>query len=153
MIFLSACQLKDIQIEDDFIVEKDSPVVSMDTIPNTDEFTLSTFDTFPEELNGCSCYFSFTKNAFNDKQFIFAGQLQDSMAFLKKQNNWVKLKQNHPTVMDTLCIEAKNDSITMIIKGLKQSSAYETTQYKAEMKVEKDGKVVFNGDVYGECGC
>lgn len=154
ILLLTSCELRDnpiFSIEEDL---KNAEVIQMDSMKDLPEFTLTSFSDFPEEIEGCSCYFSMTKNAFGDQQYIYAGTSLDSIGYIKKQGDWVKLiQQPVQQLHDSVMIQAQNDSIMLRIRAVKDSSAYETIQYKGELKVTKFDQEVFSGEIYGECGC
>lgn len=155
LIVFNACELREIPIFSKADTIENSTIVAMDSVNKSLEFSLTTFTDFPNEIEGCSCYFSLTKNAFKDHQYIYSGLLLDSISYVKKEGNWVKLLQSQAKEnnRDSVLIEAGNDSMWIEIKGKLDSSAYETRQYKANMKVLKFDKEVFSGEVFGECGC
>lgn len=154
VMLLSGCELKENPI---FRQSKntDSIIIDMDSVQQMPEFTLSTFSEFPEEIDGCSCYFSLTKNAFKNRQYIFSGMLMDSVAYVKKEGDWVKMMQKIPSdsKSDSIFIEALNDSLNIQIHGVQDSASYETRQYKGDINIFNFGTEVFSGEVYGECGC
>ena len=154
ILIFTSCELKDHASLNDDVDIIDEEVVKMDNSADLPEFTLTSFTEFPEEIEGCSCYFSLTKNAFLDHQFIYAGKMQDSVGYIKKHGDWVRLKQFPvENETDSLYINAENDSLQIRIYGIKDSAAYETTQYKGDIIIDSNGKEIFSGGVYGECGC
>lgn len=48
----------------------------------TKEIHLESFSDFPEEIDGCSCYFSISKNEFKKRNYIFVDDFGD-IAFIK----------------------------------------------------------------------
>ncbi|MDO5656090.1 MAG: hypothetical protein Q4G27_08130 [Flavobacteriaceae bacterium] len=153
-LLISSCELRDNPIlpEEEEISKVD--VIRMDESRELPEFSFMSFNEFPQEIDGCSCYFSLTKNAFKNQQFIYAGRLLDTEGFIRKQSDWVKFTQQPiHRKGNELSIHAKNDSLEIHIEGVKDSAAYETIQYKGEIRVAKYGNEVFVGEVYGECGC
>lgn len=120
---------------------------------------LNDFKGIPDEIDGCSCYFSETKNKFKNGEYLFATGF-DSIGFVSVANKRVKLKlvssERKPTDFgdyDHLDIyHSELYEVTVDIK-YKDSNGDETWWNEGIVTIEsKDGYKISKKFV-GECGC
>lgn len=123
------------------------------------KFSLDNFKGFPEEISGCSCYFSETNTKFKNEEFLFVADF-DSIGFISVNKNIVKLKlvstTREPNTFgnyDHIDIyKSELYKVTLDIK-YKDSTGYEVWWNDGTLSVEnKDGKKITKKFV-GECGC
>lgn len=121
--------------------------------------SLDHFKGFPEEIVGCSCYFSETNNKFKNEEFLFVADF-DSIAFISVNEMKVKLKlvstTKEPNTFGnydhTDIYKSESYKVTLDIK-YKDSIGYEAWWYDGILTIEnKDGKKMTKKFV-GECGC
>lgn len=121
--------------------------------------TIDTFSKFPDEIDGCSCYFSPDEQSFERQEYLYVANF-DSLAFISVDKNLIKLKlisttREPETFGDTdhVDIYSNNDyKLTLDIK-YKKSSGDETWTNTGTITIEsKDGRKTTK-TFYGECGC
>lgn len=121
--------------------------------------TIQPFSQFPSEIDGCSCYFSYTEKAFKQRQYIIVTNL-DSLAFMTIDNQQTKLKLissgaepntftnfNHVEVFGN-----KNYKVTIDIKYKKSIDSEVWIDEGTITITRKDGQKLLT-KFYGECGC
>ena len=121
--------------------------------------SLDHFKGFPEEIVGCSCYFSETNTNFKNEEFLFVADY-DSIAFISVNKKKVKLKlvstTREPNTFGnynhTDIYKSELYKVTLDIK-YKDSTGYEVWWNDGTLTIEnKDGKKMTKKFV-GECGC
>lgn len=131
----------------------------LESISTTSELSLDDFKGIPEEIDGCSCYFSETDQKFKDKEYLFAAGF-DSIGFVSVNNKLVKLKlvstEREPnTFGDHDHIDVYNSELYNVIVDIKykKSSGEEVWWNDGTVTIEsKEGEKVTRKFV-GECGC
>ena len=121
----------------------------------SDSITLDTF-AFPEEIEGCSCYFSATRQEFVRQNYIYTDDFQKN-AFLKINGELVKFnltEKSQNNDGNKLNISFKNEDYTVEINGeTVEKGEIETQLYKGKITIRnKTGKTLVK-NFYGECGC
>ncbi|WP_163410892.1 hypothetical protein [Flavobacterium ajazii] len=123
------------------------------------KLSLGNFKDIPDEIDGCSCYFSETEQKFKNDEYLFIAGF-DSIGFISVDNKLVKLKlvstEREPnTFGDYDHIDVYNSElykVTIDIK-YKNSKGDETWWNDGTVTIEsKDGKKTTKNFV-GECGC
>lgn len=119
------------------------------------KLTLETFG-FPQEVEGCSCYFAENRSEFVKQNYIYVDDFQKS-AFIKINGEQIKaeyLKENEVLPEKDLNLKAESDDYKITVKGIKvEKGEIETALYEGTITVEtKDGKKI-ESEFYGECGC
>lgn len=121
-------------------------------------FELDDFD-FPEDISGCSCYFSKSKADFDNNEYFFTADY-DSLAHISVNGELIDLKLvsttrgPHSFGDNDRWETYKNDLYTVKVKIVyKESSGYETWLNEGTVTVyRKDGQKKEQA-IYGECGC
>ena len=111
---------------------------------------------FPQEIEGCSCYFAVDREQFIKQNYIYVDDYQKN-AFLRINGRQIKLgydKKNEVLPEKSLNINASNPDYKLHLKGkIVEQGEIETALYKGTLTVETmDGKKT-ETPVYGECGC
>jgi hypothetical protein len=127
--------------------------------PKAQPITVQNFSKYPDDIDGCSCYFSSNEKAFNQKQYIIATNL-DSLAFMTINNQKTKLKLtssgaepntftnfNHVEVFGN-----KDYKVTIDIKYKKSTDSEVWIDEGTITITRKDGQKLLT-KFYGECGC
>lgn len=96
-----------------------------ETDVNDTKFTLNSFKTIPQEIDGCSCIFSKTEKEYEQNNYIFVSNF-DSIAFVSINNKILKLKLTNRIYKSNT---AENENY--ICK-------YETEEYKITIEIEAD---------------
>lgn len=116
---------------------------------------LETFG-FPEEVEGCSCYFAENRQEFVKQNYLYVDDYQKNV-YLKINGKRVKIPYDKTTKepnMKNLNIQVKNDDYTITLKGkLVEEGEIETNLYKGTLTVEDRNGQKTEKPVYGECGC
>ena len=123
------------------------------------DLSISDFKGIPEDIEGCSCYFSETDQKFKNGEYVFAANF-DSIGFISINNKLIKLKltstgREPNTFGDNDHKDIYNSElykVTLDIK-YKSSNGEETWWNDGTITVEsKEGQKVTKKFV-GECGC
>lgn len=124
-----------------------------DTIKNT--VKLETFG-FPQEVEGCSCYFAENRAEFIKQNYIYVDDFQKN-SFIKINGNQIKLeylKENEVLPEKDLNIKAKNKDYSVAVIGKKvEDGEIETALYEGKIILENSKGEKSEFDFYGECGC
>ncbi len=126
--------------------------VSSKILPTSDDLNLQTFG-FPPEVDGCSCYFSKSKEDFENEKYIYIDDYGKT-AYLKMDNKLHKIAMKDDDFNpENFQKEIKNEDLSIKISGKKIKELEEVMMFEGKMEVTlKNGKkstVPF----YGECGC
>lgn len=114
---------------------------------------------FPEDIQGCSCYFSKSNKMFEENEYFFVADY-DSLAHIMVNNKLIDLKlkmsNREPNSFGDYDREEiyTNDIYSVTLKIVyKESSGYETWLNEGTIKVNtKDGQH-YEHSIFGECGC
>lgn len=128
--------------------------IKKDTL-TTKEIKLEVFG-FPQEVQGCSCYFATDREEFVKQNYIYVDDFQQN-GFIKVNGEQIKLEfnmKNEVLPEKNLNINLHNDLFKVNLKGKAvEEGEIETHLYKGTLTVEnKAGKKTVI-PVYGECGC
>ncbi|MGJ8660923.1 MAG: hypothetical protein ACSHXL_02705 [Bacteroidota bacterium] len=105
---------------------------------------LTKINGFPEEIEGCSCYFSESKEDFNNNKYIYLDQYYSGLAFISIDGKLIQID---------LEVEAKTDYTVEIEFDKEFQNGDETFWKTGTIKVKlKDGTILSKKFV-GECGC
>ena len=146
--------------EEKIVQEKVVPKIETKTEIKKDTLTakeikLEVFG-FPQEVQGCSCYFATDREEFVKQNYIYVDDFQQN-AFIKINGEQIKLefdRKNEVLPEKKLNINLHNDQFKVNLKGKAvEEGEIETHLYKGKLTVEnKAGKKTVI-PVYGECGC
>ncbi|MDP2455050.1 MULTISPECIES: hypothetical protein [unclassified Kaistella] len=125
---------------------------SANTAATLNQINLESFG-FPAEVNGCSCYFSKTKEDFHNEKYVYIDDYGNS-AFLKIDGKQAKIKMEEGDFdPDNFSKIIKNDEFSVTIEGKKVNELDEVMLFQGTMTVEnKKGEKTIT-PIYGECGC
>ncbi|MCS7004794.1 MAG: hypothetical protein NZM38_05655 [Cytophagales bacterium] len=117
--------------------------------------SIESFSSFPEEITGCSCYFSNNIDEFAQQNYIYASDFE-KVAFLKINGSFEKFEQIYNKKVDENknVLQAKNQNYSIVVEMTDQPSESEETQAKSGtiQLTSKDGSTT-TIPFYGECGC
>ena len=121
--------------------------------------SIDTFKKFPEEIDGCSCYFSPSQESFQSHEYLYVANF-DSLAFISVDKKLIKLKLISKTRVpgtfgDTDQVEifaSENYKVTVDIK-YKKPSGDETWYNIGTITIENKKGLKTSRTFYGECGC
>lgn len=150
LLFISCNNQQSSGFEEDAVKE-----IAVETQDSPHAFTIQSFTEFPEEIMGCSCYFSFDSTEFKNQKYIYAANY-DSVAFVNINGNMERFTLTKREEKESNDIESayKNNHYTLLvfIKDEKQNG-YETRLKTGEIRItDKQGNIV-RQRFYGECGC
>ncbi|KUJ63234.1 hypothetical protein AR687_03510 [Flavobacteriaceae bacterium CRH] len=146
IIILTSCQRSNLK--------KNVSQVKNKTITNS-VFSIDTFSTFPQEIDGCSCYFSNDSIEFKKGEYIY---MEDSegTSFLKINGVLTKFTLIDAEEIDSLNTLSKYKgrslNITLETKDGKQSGD-ETYLKTGKIKLTNNNGKTITKTFYGECGC
>ena len=114
---------------------------------------LEAFSSFPNEIDGCSCYFSISQEKLKKEEYIFVNDFA-SLAFVKMEGKLIQFElQNHDKKHKIYYYVHDDYKMKVEIKMIKKKKTeYETVVVKGIITIEsKKGqtKQAFIGD----CGC
>jgi hypothetical protein len=113
------------------------------------------FEKLPEDVDGCSCYFSENIKKFKEGKFIYLDDYS-SLAYMRINNRLEKFTLSSREYPAKSADERKvwiNDNFELILEQTEISQIDETWQQKGQMILKlKNGKE-FRQIIYGECGC
>ena len=136
--------------EDTLLVVNDS--IGEGSATSFNQINLETFG-FPDEVNGCSCYFSKNKEDFAKEKYIYIDDYGNS-AFLKIEGKTVKIKMEEGDFdPENFSKVIKDEEFTVTIQGKKVNELEEVMMFQGMMTIEnKKGEKTIT-PIYGECGC
>lgn len=134
------------------------PMSFEDTVTQNLESTIPTQSNLPDEIEGCSCYFSETEELFNSRYYFFASDY-DSLAFVLIDDEWIELElvstEREPRTFGDYDHREiySNDSYFVTIDMIyKSSSGDETWINTGTIEIETEGNKTVQ-EFIGECGC
>lgn len=121
---------------------------------NEKELIIDRFRDFPEEIDGCACYFSADKDDFIKGNYIYADNYEDhayiSINGLMQLFTLVKYTE---TAKGTWTKVYANDKYEVEVESKELWQVDQTWLQKGTIIVKsKDGKTI-KKTIYGECGC
>lgn len=130
-----------------------------ENVAATTELSLDDFKGIPDEIDGCSCYFSETDQKFKDEEYLFAAGF-DSTGFVSVNKKLVKLKlvstEREPnTFGDHDHIDVYNSELYKVIVDIKykKSSGDEVWWNDGTVTIESNHGEKITKKFVGECGC
>ena len=126
--------------------------VSSTILQTSDDLNLQTFG-FPAEVDGCSCYFSKSKEDFENEKYIYIDDYGKT-AYLKMNDQLQKISMKEDDFdPENFQKEIKNEDVSIKISGKKVKELEEVMMFEGSMEVTlKNGKKS-TVPIYGECGC
>lgn len=127
--------------------------VSTDSIATANTLQLDKF-AMPAQVEGCSCYFSDTKENFENERYIYVDDYGNS-AYLQIARKMIKIPMEEgdfdPSNFNKTI---ENGDFKVIMSGRKVNEMDEVMMFAGEMTVEnkKTGEKT-TSPIYGECGC
>ncbi|MFP9100797.1 hypothetical protein ACLI09_17255 [Flavobacterium sp. RHBU_24] len=123
---------------------------------------ISTFDTVPDEIDGCSCAFASDSIAYKANHLLFADDIGD-IAYMKINGKMVRLtqsehatKENDSTIIDSTATHAlyKAKGIEVILDTQKgRNIDTEVWEETGTIKIKQEDGQTIKRAVYGSCGC
>jgi hypothetical protein len=105
---------------------------------------LTSIDGFPDEIDGCSCYFSKDSLDFKNRKYLYLDNYYSGTAFVKINNEIIKIDLEDKT---------KSDFEVEIIFETDEKTSPEVWWKTGKIKViMPDGQILTESFV-GECGC
>lgn len=124
-------------------------------IAHQNTLTIELFSEFPEEVKGCSCYFSIDSTAFKKNQYIYISDF-DKTSFIKVNGELTKFTKSDSKEVDdkTKIVSYKSDKYNATIElkdGIKNGDETQLKTGAITVTDKKGAKVTKK--FYGECGC
>lgn len=152
IFLLTACNLNEITSEVE-PSEEESAMSAKDATSASKEFNLTSFARVSELDGQPTCYFSLTKTAFEDQQYIYVGINEKQKSFMQVNGGLQEFSCQMKEEKDSLLIQTHNDDLELFIKAKKESSTPNAIQYVGEITILKNGEKQLVSSVYGECDC
>jgi len=125
-----------------------------EVVENVQEIAISSFESAPHEIDGCSCYFSLSKNDFEAGKFIYFDDFgEKAFVIINGQQEELSIKSFEADVEKMKIETWFNDSYTINIEMKQDGQIDETWQYKGSLEIiskDNQSEIV---DLVGECGC
>ena len=136
---------------------KISTAAQIDTLNNV--FSLDHFKGFPKDIEGCSCYFSGTKEQSKAGEYIYVADF-DSIAYISVNKELIRLKLVSTTrEIGTFgnhdykdVYSNDNYTVTVDVK-YKSASGDETWWNEGTITVDRKQESKVTAKFVGECGC
>jgi hypothetical protein len=118
------------------------------------EITVDRFSEFPEEINGCACYFSANNKDFIKGSYIYADTYHDH-AYISINGKMMQFKlKSYTDVAEGYWIKIyTNDEYEVTIDSEEVLQVDETWQQKGTMSIKSKKGTIIKETIYGECGC
>ncbi len=121
----------------------------------SDQLNIESFSELPDEIDGCSCYFSNDSNDFKSEKYIYVNDFAD-ISFMKINGEMVKFKLTKYSKIDSLTSEAhategEYELTLRITKGIETGEETQLQTGTLILKTKQGKKIVKS--FYGECGC
>lgn len=152
ILAISSCELKESPFDFDE-TDMDTPVIAMDPFQVEPDFNISSFAKVPDIEGNATCLFSLTKNAFINRQYIYAGTNSNKNGFMQVNGEWVEFSCQVSEMKDSLHIRTSNANLQLEIQAKKDSTTFNKIQYRGEIMISIDGEEQIASSVYGECDC
>lgn len=119
---------------------------------NVEQVTLETFSEFPPEIDGCSCYFSGNKEAFEQNNYLFVSNFE-KMAFIKIDGELIpfELIEEKEELYNTVWQDEEGH--IMVLETVEMGQVDETWQFEGVLTLMKDNTPIYKRTIIGECGC
>ena len=118
------------------------------------EIVIDRFTDFPEEIDGCACYFSADKNDFVKGSYIYADNYHDHayVSIDGKMQLFTLVKQTEVTESYWMKVYTNSEyEVTVEAETLWQVD--ETWLQKGEISIKSRNGKKIKETIYGECGC
>lgn len=155
-VLLSSCQKK----ESSFNTKPKASTALANTplqraIEKGEKPTFKTFG-FPQQVEGCSCYFASNRKEFINQNYIYVDDFEKSV-FVQLNDEVMQIEygdKNQMTANDSLVLESKGKDFKLFLKAKKiDQGDLETALYQGTLKLVTDQGVLIESPIYGECGC
>lgn len=118
------------------------------------EIVIDHFKDFPEEIDGCACYFSANKKDFINGSYIYADTYHNhAYISINGQMRQFKLKSFTDIAEGYWVKIYANEEYEITLDSEEVLQVDETWQQKGTISIKsRDGKTI-KETIYGECGC
>lgn len=118
------------------------------------KLNMLTFSEFPEEVDGCACYFSNSEREFEEGKYIYVDDYGKN-AFVNVGGEMVQLKLSKAGEAAEKRIDKiwAHENYKLSLETKQIGHIDETWQYAGQLTLKStDGRYVVK-EIYGECGC
>lgn len=118
------------------------------------EFIIDRFKDFPEEIDGCACYFSANKEDFIKGEYIYADTYHDH-AYISINGKMMQFKlKSYTDAAEGYWVRVyTNDDYEVTVDSEEVLQKNSTWLQKGRIAVKSKGKTIIKETIYGECGC
>lgn len=116
--------------------------------------TVDRFRDFPEEIDGCACYFSANKEDFIEGNYIYADTYHEN-AYISINGKMIQFTlKSYTDIEENYWVKRyTNEKYEVTLESKEIWRVDETWQQKGTMTIKsKNGKTI-KETIYGECGC
>jgi hypothetical protein len=133
------------------------PVPQPEKVIEDNTLVISSFDSIPDDIEGCSCLFS-TDSLPNKNNYLLASKYGGStnFSYMMVNGKMLRLTESERADTDTTATIAiyKADKIEVevnLIHGIKTGE--ESNKETGTITVKQDDGQTITKNIYGECGC
>lgn len=154
LLFLSACTKKDSDDLESTQTTKEKTPTTKTIEKDSTPFTFTAF-AYPQDIEGCSCYFSSSREEFVKQNYLYVDDYQrKAYVKLKDQLHILSFKHLNPEATTMLHIEAQNKQVNVVLQAeLVEKGEIETALYQGTLTATDRKGNTTTQEVYGECGC
>ena len=160
---LSSCQQNStpsdtpdvIVVEDPVEVDPDPPIEPVDPIPTVPPTVdVAVYTEYPEEIDGCACYFGKTASDLSEGKYIFMTNYEKK-AYMKLDGGMRVFELISSTDLEggRLMETWSNENYQMVVKSTQTGQIDETWQSVGTINIKPTDKDATMISVVGECGC
>ena len=125
------------------------------SISETNKLQIQVIADWPDEIDGCSCYSSKSKDEFEKEEFIYMDDYGD-LAFMKINGQLERFKLTKSDTLTSSNDSRKtwtNENFEFIIETYQIGEIDETWQHKGKLTFKSNEGEIIEKEIYGECGC
>jgi hypothetical protein len=111
---------------------------------------------WPAEIEGCSCYFSFNWDGFEQEEYIFVSDSIGDTAFMQLNGQETRITgvaSMHENADGQLRQVWSGPGVSITLELKQVSQLDETWQYEGRLILTSNAGALQEFPVYGECGC
>ena len=118
------------------------------------EIAIDRFKNFPEEIDGCACYFSANKEDFIKGEYIYADTYHDH-AYISINGKMMQFKlKSYTDVAEGYWVKIyENDEYEVTVDSEEVLQKNASWLQKGKIPVKSKKKTIIKETIYGECGC
>ena len=143
------------QPESEIVTPEESTVEIEEPTPETPPTVdIAVYVEYPEEIDGCACYFGRNESELSDAKYVFMTNYEKK-AYMKLDGEMRTFELISSTDLEDgrLMETWKNENYDMVVKSEETGQIDETWQSIGTINIKPKDKDATMIDVVGECGC